>query len=69
MRIQENLHFNMVTIDVLPRCISSVLASGSDLFDSRDWIVASEPGHHQYEVYLDNRPQDQDAGLSEIHSL
>ena len=59
----------MVTSDVLPRCIPEVFASRSDLFDSRDRIVVSEPGHHQYEVYLDNRPQDQDAGLSEIHSL
>ena len=66
---QETAYFSMVTNDVLPRCISKLFASGSDLFDSHDRILVIEPGHHQYEGYLGNKPQDQDAGLSETHSF
>ena len=53
----------------LPLYIWKEFVSTSDLLNSYDQIVASSFGHHQPEVFLDSRLQDQDSGPLQIHSL
>ena len=53
----------------LPLYISKESVSTSDLLNFYGRIVASSLGHHQPEVFLDSRLQDQGSDPLQIHSL
>ena len=53
----------------LPLYILKESVSTSDLLNSYGRIVANSFGHHQSEVFLDSRLQDQGSGPLQIHSL